>query len=280
MTPGVLFVVATPIGSLGDLSPRAREVLTGVSAILAEDTRRTLKLLSAHGIKTRVVAFHAHNESQLSPRFLAELREGRSLALVADAGTPLLCDPGYRLVRSCRQEGLPVLAVPGPSAVTAALSVAGLPPYPFTFLGFLPPKKKQRQDFLAAFACLPHTLVIFLSPHRLSSELAACREILGAQREAALLAELSKLHERCLWGRLGNLSVDELTLKGEFTLVVGPPEEEPRQRAILAQKARELVGALEAQGLPLAQARKRACEVLGIRRRELYQLLETAKREA
>lgn len=280
MTPGVLFVVATPIGSLGDFSLRAKEVLATVSAILAEDTRRTMRLLSAHGIKARVVAFHAHNENQLSPRFLAELREGRSLALLADAGTPLLCDPGYRLVRACRQEGLPVLAVPGPSAVTAALSVAGLPPYPFTFLGFLPHKKKQRQDFLTAFSSLPHTLVIFLSPHRLASELAACREILGAQREAALLAELSKLHERCLWGRLADISLEELTPKGEFTLVVGPPEKPAPERAILAQKARELVEKFVAQGLDLAQARKQACEVLGISRSKLYQLLEGAKREA
>jgi len=277
-TVGTLYVVATPIGNLADLSPHAREVLARVEGILAEDTRRAAKLLAANALKTPVLAFHEHNELQLVPALLARLHAGQSLALVADAGTPLVCDPGFRLVRACRQQHLPVVAVPGPSAVTAALSVAGLPPYPFSFLGFLPPRPAARKRFLATFAPLAHTLVLFLSPHRLAQELADCVEVLGGQREAALLAELSKLHERCYWGPLAQLQQGEVVAKGEFTLVVGPPTPTappPPQ----AQEALQVVRQLQATGLSLAQARKAAAEKLGISRKLLYELLERAKRE-
>ena len=278
-SPGTLYVVATPIGNLGDLSPRAREVLANVQAILAEDTRRTGQLLAACGLATPLLAFFEHNEQELLPKLLARLRRGESLALVADAGTPLLCDPGFRLVRACRKEGLPVAAVPGPSAVAAALSVAGLPPYPFTFLGFLPQRQKARRDFLARYASLPHTLVMFLTPHRLPQELADCAAVLGESREAALCAELSKLFERCLWGTLGSLAQASLVRKGEFTLVVGPPPAFPAEKPSPAQ-AKALVENLLVSGLPLPEARKQAARRLGVRSKELYQLLEAAKSEA
>lgn len=276
---GTLFVVATPIGTLADLSPRAREVLGSVAVILAEDTRRTAKLLAAAGIATRLLAFHEHNETEVLPKVLGMLRSGQRIALVSDAGTPLLCDPGYRLVRACRLEGVPVASVPGPSAITAALSVAGLPPYPFTFLGFLPARGEARRRFLATFAGLRHTLVAFLSPHRLQDELADCAQVLGGQREAALLAELSKLHERCELGPLADLAGKAHLAKGEFTLVVGPPPEPP-VREPTAQEARELVQHLQAQGLALGEARRRAAQALGVSRRRLYELLEAAKSEA
>lgn len=279
VAPGTLFVVATPIGTLADLAPRAREVLASVAVILAEDTRRTGKLLAAAGISTRLLAFHEHNENQVLPRVLETLQTGASVALVSDAGTPLLCDPGYRLVRACRRAGLPVASVPGPSAITAALSVAGLPPYPFTFLGFLPPKREARRRFLRRFAELNHTLVVFLSPHRLSGELSDCAEVLGGQREAALLAELSKVHERCDHGFLEELAAKAHLAKGEFTLVVGPPPEAPRKEP-QPQEALALVHHLQAQGLSLGEAKKLAAQQLGIPRKRLYELLEAAKSEA
>lgn len=277
--PGALYVVATPIGNLGDLSPRAREVLAQVSAVLAEDTRRVAKLLAAAGLTQKVLAFHEHNEEQLVGTVIQQLHRGESFALVSDAGTPLLCDPGYRLVRACRQQGIPVWAVPGPSAVVAAVSVSGLPPYPFTFVGFLPPKPAARRRLLAAFATLPHTLVVFLSPHRLQQELRECAEVLGPGREAALLAELTKVHERCLLGALGELATHCGPAKGEFTLVVGPPP--PSAAALPAPRhAHELLQSFLEQGLSLAQARRRAANQLGLSHRELYQLLEAWKREA
>lgn len=279
VAPGTLFVVATPIGTLADLSPRAREVLGSVAVILAEDTRRTGKLLSAAGISTRLLAFHEHNENQVLPGVLEKLRAGASVALVSDAGTPLLCDPGYRLVRACRLEGLPVASVPGPSAVTAALSVAGLPPYPFTFLGFLPPKREARKRFLRRFAQLDHTLVVFLSPHRLAEELSDCAQVLGGQREAALLAELSKVHERCDHAPLEALAAKAHLARGEFTLVVGPPPPAARKEP-QPQEALALVKELEAQGLPPGEAKKQAAQQLGVPKRRLYQLLQAAKSEA
>lgn len=276
---GTLFVVATPIGTLADLSPRARQVLATVEVVLAEDTRRTAKLLAAAGISARAVAFHEHNEAELVPQVLATLRSGQSVALVSDAGTPLLCDPGYRLVRACRTEGLPVASVPGPSAITAALSVSGLPPYPFTFVGFLPAKAEARRRFLTRFASLDHTLVVFLSPHRLPGELLACAEVLGGDREAALLAELSKLHERCEVGLLAELAAREHLVKGEFTLVVGPPAAQPH-REPTPRQARDLVSELQKGGLSLREARKQAALRLQVSRRRLYELLEEAKNEA
>ncbi len=279
VAPGTLFVVATPIGTLADLSPRAKEVLASVAVILAEDTRRTAKLLSAAGITTKLLAFHEHNESQVLPRVLEELQAGVSVALVSDAGTPLLCDPGYRLVRACRHAGLPVASVPGPSAITAALSVAGLPPYPFTFVGFLPPKREARRRFLQRFAELDHTLVVFLSPHRLAGELSDVAEVLGGAREAALLAELSKVHERCVHGSLQALAAQTHLARGEFTLVVGPPLEVPRKKP-QPQEVLALIHRLQGQGLPLGEAKKVASQQLGVSRKKLYELLEAAKSEA
>lgn len=270
--PGRLWVVATPIGNLGDLSPRARKVLGEVAAILAEDTRVVRKLLTSCGLPARTVALHEHNEDQLVPRVLARLGRGEDLALVSDAGTPLLADPGYRLVRACREAGIQVLAVPGPSSITAALSVAGVPPYPFTFAGFLPPKTHHRRRTLQRMADLPHTLVVFLSPHRLAVELADCRDLLGPDREAVLLAELTKLHERALGGILARLCelVGETPARGEFTLVVGPPGEHPRSRPPTREEAERALQSSLAAGEDLATARRTAARKLGISRRELY----------
>lgn len=279
VAPGTLYVVATPIGTLADLSPRAAAVLSQVALIVAEDTRRLRPLLTHFRIATRSRSLHDHNESRVVPSLLAALRAGASIALVSDAGTPLVCDPGYRLVRACREAAIPVLSVPGPSAITAALSVAGVPPYPFTFVGFLPPSPAARQRTLAALAALPHTLVLFLSPHRLPAELAACAAYLGATREAVLLAELSKLHERAERGTLEALAggAAERTPRGEHTLVVGPPPA-PAPRAVEPELAVRAVEAALAQGLSPAEARRLAARQLGVSRRELYALLHRPRR--
>jgi len=273
--PGRLWVVATPIGNLGDMSPRAVEVLGGVAAVLAEDTRNVRKLLNHFGVSTGAVAFHEHNEERLVPRLISRLSQGEELALVSDAGTPLLSDPGYRLVRACRQAGIEVLVVPGPSSVTAAISVAGVPPYPFSFLGFLPPRAGRRRQALQTVAGFPHTLVIFLSPHRLAEELADCRELLGSDREGVLLAELTKLHERAVSGTLDELAVSarKSPARGEYTLVVAPPREAGPIQMPTAQEAREMLEAVLATGEELGSARRTAARRLGITRRQLYALL-------
>jgi len=275
---GRLWVVATPIGNLGDFPPRAREVLARVRAVLAEDTRRVRKLLNHFHIATPARALHEHNEAEMLPRLLDEIASGAELALVSDAGTPVLADPGFRLVRACREQNLEVLAVPGPSAVTTALAVAGLPPTPFTFAGFLPARAGVRAAALDTLAALPHTLVLFLSPHRLAAELAACADRLGSEREAALLAELSKLHERCMTGTLNALAAAAATTeaRGEYTLVIGPPQVAQAETPGRERAQRALALAL-ARGLALPQARREAARALGISRRQLYELVSTPR---
>jgi 16S rRNA (cytidine1402-2'-O)-methyltransferase len=266
-------VVATPIGNLGDLSPRAREILAGVELILAEDTRHVRKLLTHFGVPTPTRSLHEHNEAREVPSLLAQLEAGRELALLSDAGTPLVADPGFRLVRGCRERGIPVLSVPGPSAVTAALSVSGLPPVPFTFVGFLPPRPASRSGVLKPLAALPHTLVVFISPHRLRPELEACATLLGDGREGVLLAELTKVHERSSRGTLGDLARSApAAVKGEHTLVVGPPAAEQVPQPTQAAAGRAFDEAI-ARGLDLPEARRQAAQALGISRKELYNLL-------
>jgi 16S rRNA (cytidine1402-2'-O)-methyltransferase len=272
-------VVATPIGTLADLSPRAIDVLGAVETVLAEDTRHLRKLLNHFMISTSTRALHEHNEEHEVERLVARLAGGARMALVSDAGTPLLADPGFRLVRGCRAAGVPVLSVPGPSAVTAALAVAGLPPYPFTFAGFLPAAGGARKRALAELALLRHTLVLFLTPHRLHAELAACCEALGGERAAALLTELSKLHERWRGGTLAALAGAgaELDTRGEHVLVVAGAAPAPAAAATAAG-ARAALDAALATGLPLPEARRAAARALGIPRRELYALLTRAER--
>ncbi|MFI5142682.1 MAG: 16S rRNA (cytidine(1402)-2'-O)-methyltransferase [Thermoanaerobaculales bacterium] len=266
--------MATPIGNLGDFSPRAHEVLATVAVVLAEDTRRVRKLLNHFAITTRVRTLHEHNEEQEVPRLLTELAAGRDLGLVSDAGTPLLSDPGYRLVRACREAGFAVLAVPGASAVAAALAVAGVPPVPFTFAGFLPARAAGRTTFLARLAPLPHSLVLFLSPHRLAVELDACAQHLGGGREAVLLAELTKVYERCERGTLAGVAKRMQTAlpRGEYTLVVGPPSEPAVPTATETAVRAALDDALS-RGLSLAEARREVARRFGIPRREVYRLL-------
>jgi 16S rRNA (cytidine1402-2'-O)-methyltransferase len=223
--PGKLLVVATPIGNLDDLSPRARTAFASADLVACEDTRHTGRLLHLLGIKKPLVSLHEHNERQRLPRLLAELEGGATIALASDAGTPLLSDPGFLLVRAAAERGIPVEPLPGPSALLAALVASGLPPYPFTFVGFPPPKQGKRRTFFKSWAELPHTLIFFESPHRLLASLDDAIAELG-DRPAAIARELTKLHEEVLRGRLAELRAElaeRPALKGEFAVVLGGP---------------------------------------------------------
>ncbi|MEE8277305.1 MAG: 16S rRNA (cytidine(1402)-2'-O)-methyltransferase, partial [Thermoanaerobaculia bacterium] len=199
--PGKLLVVATPIGNLEDLSTRARDALKEADLVACEDTRRTGRLLARLGLKKRLISLHEHNERRRLPGLLKELAAGRSVALASDAGTPLLSDPGYLLVRGAVAAGVRVEAVPGPSAVLAALVASGLPPYPFTFAGFPPHRRGKRRAYYRRFAAVDHTLVFFESPHRLLASLEDAVRELG-DRPAAAARELTKRYEEILRGSL------------------------------------------------------------------------------
>ncbi|HUO85865.1 MAG TPA: 16S rRNA (cytidine(1402)-2'-O)-methyltransferase [Thermoanaerobaculia bacterium] len=224
--PGKLLVVATPIGNLDDLSPRGREALASADLVACEDTRHTGRLLAGLGLDRPLLSLHEHNERQRLPRLLAELEEGRTIALVSDAGTPLVSDPGYLLVREAAARGVRIEPVPGPSALLAALVASALPPHPFTFVGFPPPKSGKRLAFFRRFAGLDHTLVFYESPHRLLVSLADAVTALG-DRPAAVCRELTKLHEEVLRGPLSVLAAElaaRPSIKGEVAVVVARAE--------------------------------------------------------
>jgi 16S rRNA (cytidine1402-2'-O)-methyltransferase len=220
---GKLLVVATPIGNLDDLSPRARAAFEAADLVACEDTRHTGRLLAHLGIRKPLVSLHEHNERQRLPRLLADLEEGKTIAMASDAGTPLLSDPGFLLVREAAARGVRIEPIPGPAAPLAALVVSGLPPYPFTFAGFPPPKTGKRRSFYRGWAELGHTLVVFESPHRLLASLEDAQAELG-DRPAALARELTKMHEEVLRGRLSELLAEmkgRPAIKGELVLVIG-----------------------------------------------------------
>ncbi len=220
---GKLEIVATPIGNLADLSDRAREALASADLIACEDTRRTGRLMASLGLHKRLLSVHEHNERQRLPSLIDALERGDRIALVSDAGTPLLSDPGFLLVREAVARGIAVQALPGPSAALCALVVSGLPPLPFTFAGFVPPKSGKRKRFYGRFGELDHTFVVFESPHRIVASLEDAHGVLGA-RPAALARELTKLHEEVVRGSLGEI-LEEMrarsSIKGEIVLVVG-----------------------------------------------------------
>ncbi len=277
---GTLYVVSTPIGNLEDLSPRAREVLARASVVACEDTRVTGKLLRRFGIRTATVSYHEHNEAERASVLLRRLEEGEDVALVSDAGTPLVSDPGFRLVRKAREAGVPVRAIPGASAVLAALSVAGLPTSRFTFVGFLPPKGAAREKAVATLASFDHTLVLFESGTRIARLLEELSDTLGP-REATLLREMTKLHEEHRSGSLTDLAEWALrrTFKGELTLVVGeraPESRGPVSVSSLAPRFQEL----RASGLSARAAAKRLAKELGMSSREIYNELAGIQEDA
>jgi 16S rRNA (cytidine1402-2'-O)-methyltransferase len=271
--PGTLYVVATPIGNLEDLTLRALRILGEVDLVACEDTRRTGTLLRAHRITTATTSYYEHNERWKGERILATLDSGRSVALVSDAGTPGISDPGFRLVREARAQGVPVLPVPGPSAALAALSVSGLPTDRFLFVGFLPPRAGARRRALEDLAASPSTLVIYESPVRVNRSLATMADVLG-DREAFLCREATKVHEEYVRGRLleiaGFLGARE-RVRGEIVLVVaGAPEASPAaEEDVVALYSR-----LVADGRTTRrQAVKEVASQLRIPAREVYRLV-------
>jgi 16S rRNA (cytidine1402-2'-O)-methyltransferase len=268
---GIVWIVATPIGNLGDVSERSREVLRSVSVIAAEDTRHSRPLLKHLGIATPMVALHEHNERAVVSQLLARLRTGENVALVSDAGTPLVSDPGFRLVRAAREAGILVSPVPGACAAIAALSVAGLPSDRFVFEGFLPPKSSARRTRLRELAGEARTLVLYESSHRIQACCEDLRDVFGAGREAALLRELTKLHETWLGATLGDIAarvVDDPEQRlGEFVLVIAGAGDEADAKLAEGQRVYAL---LRAELAP-AQAAKLAAAISGAPRKALYE---------
>lgn len=272
--PGTLFVVATPIGNLGDLSPRARDVLRDAELLLAEDTRHTAQLLHACGITRKAGApesLHEHNERERVPRVLERLRAGASVALASDAGTPLVSDPGAALVGAAAAAGIEVVAVPGPCAAIAALSVAALPAARFAFEGFLPARPSARREALQALAGEARTLVFYEAPHRLRETLDDLAEIFGAERSAAIARELTKRFETVYRGTLGTLAQqaasDADMSRGEIVLVVQGAASEAGIDDAEADRVLKIL--LEA--VPVSQAARIAAQITGRARKELYE---------
>ncbi len=270
-TTGTLYVVATPIGNLDDISPRACRVLESVDLIAAEDTRRTRGLLSKFGVKTPTISCHDHNEARQAPRILERLQRGESVALVSDAGTPVLSDPGMLLVRAAHDAGVPVVSVPGPSALAAALSVAGESTDRFIFEGFLPRRPGPRRRRLESLAGESATVVLFESVHRIRATMTELLVQFGSGRRASIVRELTKLHECVHRGTLGTLTEQlggEIPLKGEFVLVIAGAEEEigPGDQEILR------VFDLLAVEVSTRVAAALAARILGVSRNRVYRL--------
>jgi 16S rRNA (cytidine1402-2'-O)-methyltransferase len=274
-TRGTLFVVATPIGNLQDLSPRAAACLRDADVLLAEDTRHTRKLLDACGIARHgpVESLHEHNERERAPALLARLHEGARIALVTDAGTPLMSDPGAVLVAAAAEAGVDVVAIPGPCAAIAALSIAGLPTDRFVFEGFLPAKAAARRDTLQRLAQEPRTLVFYEAPHRLVETLHDLAETFGAERKAAVGRELTKHFETAYRGALRELAArsasDPDMTRGELVIVVGgaPALDEDARRGASALRVLQAL----LQELPVSQAARLAAQITGARRKDLYE---------
>ncbi len=271
---GRLYLVATPIGNLEDITLRALRILKEVNLIACEDTRKTQKLLNHYEIRTPATSYHEHNEAQKAPQILQSILAGKDVALVSDAGMPLISDPGYRLVSLAVAQGISVVPVPGASALVAALAASGLPTEEFRFCGYLPPKRAARRKALAGYASTACTLVFYEAPHRLMETLQDAQEALG-NRRIVLARELTKLHEEFIRGRISDV-VEQLRgkpVRGEFTLLVAPPDEAagmPVQEVSLGERVAQIA---REQRVSEKVALKLAARERGIPRREAYRLL-------
>jgi len=266
---GRLYVVATPIGNLEDITYRAVRVLGEVDAIACEDTRQTRKLLDHYGIRKPTVSYHEHNEAERSGELVERLLAGEAIALVSDAGVPLVSDPGYRLVKAAVEAGIPVEPVPGPSAVLAALVASGLPTDAFHFGGFLPAKPGQRAKVLEALANEPATLIFYEAPHRIVEALAAVEQVLGA-RPVVVARELTKIHEEFLRGTPGEVGAQLASrevVKGEITLLIGKATSPPTD----ARPIEEAVESLLRNGTPRMDAIKQVARQRGLSKRQVYE---------
>jgi 16S rRNA (cytidine1402-2'-O)-methyltransferase len=277
LAPG-LHIVATPIGNLGDITLRALDALAGADLIACEDTRVTRKLLDRYGIATPLTPYHEHNAAKARPLLLRRLGEGAAIALVSDAGTPLISDPGYKLVRAATDAGHTVTALPGASAVLAGLAVAGLPTDRFFFAGFLPPKQAARRSRIAELGRIPATLVVFETGPRIAATLADLAAGLGEKREAAVCRELTKLHEEVLRGDLVTLAQAYAgnEPRGEIVLVIAPP---PAAQSISAGETEDLLRAALGR-VSLKDAVGEVADVTGLPRREIYQRALALAKEA
>ena len=270
---GCLYVVGTPIGNLGDMSPRGIEALTNADFIAAEDTRVTLKLLNKFDIHTPLVSYHEHNYLTMGPKIVERLQAGESCALVTDAGMPAISDPGEDLVRLCRESGVEVMSVPGPSAVITALAISGMSSRRFSFEGFLSAAKSERRAALAELAPEKRTLIFYESPHRLLATLSDMAAAFG-DRPIAVVKELTKLHENVMRTTLAE-SVEYFTQnqpKGEFVLIVEGAKEEQRE-ALSFEQAVRLARGYVADGMQATAAAKRAAAESGIKRADIYKAI-------
>mgnify|MGYP000569080661 CR=1 FL=1 len=277
LDPG-LYIVATPIGNLGDITIRALETLAAADVLACEDTRVTRRLLDRYGIKAKPVAYHEHNADAAGPKLVAALHEGRTVALVSDAGTPLVSDPGFRLVATARAEGIRVIPIPGASATLAALAASGMPSDDFRFIGFLPAKDGARRSRLAALAHEPSTLIAFESPNRLQATLAAIADTFGPDRPVSVARELTKRFETVRTGPAGEIAEQFAaeTVKGEIVVLIAPAPEgdtewtPDRTETLL----RDLLSAM-----PVSRAAREAASVTGLPKSDLYARLLELKDE-
>ena len=272
--PGTLYLVATPIGNLADITHRAVQVLKDVDLIACEDTRHTHKLLQHYGIKTKTISYHEHNEQERARQLIDLLQQGSDVAVVSDAGTPSISDPGFRLIRAAIDTGTPVVPIPGPSALISALIAAGLPTGEFFFAGFLPARSNQRRVRLAELRSIPGTLIFYEAPHRLATALKDAYEILG-DREAGIARELTKVHEEIKRGRLSDLALhyaNDNNVRGEIVILIDrnvldatPSETDSSVAALVDQ--------YEQEGMDHRAALKKAARELQVSRAEAYRRL-------
>jgi 16S rRNA (cytidine1402-2'-O)-methyltransferase len=273
MTPGTLYLVATPIGNLADITQRALQILNDVDLIACEDTRHTHKLLNHYGLSTKTISYHEHNEQKRATELIDRLKQGTNIAVVSDAGTPSISDPGFRLVRAAIENDITIVPIPGPSALITALIAAGLPTDEFFFAGFLPARANARRARLSELQSVPGTLIFYEAPHRLAQTLKDAYEILG-EREAVVARELTKLHEEIRRGRLSELTTDyteKTDARGEIVVLI--------DRNVIGAAATEtvsvatLVNQYEQDGLDHRAALKKAARELGLSRAEAYRKL-------
>jgi len=277
---GKLYVVGTPIGNLEDMTLRAIRTLNEVDLIACEDTRRTAKLLSAYKIQTPTISYHEHNEMTRAPELVIQMEEGSTIALVTDAGMPVVSDPGFRLVHLAVRHNIPVIPVPGASAFVAALAASGLPVEKFRFLGFLPSKKNDRRKALDELKDATRTLIFYEAPHRLLEMLKDCKEILG-EREVVIAREVTKVHEEFVRGTLSAVleGLKKRQVKGEITVLIGPPAPSDSQEAIprAASIISEIQGIMAAQRVDERAALKMVARARGVSKSEAYRQLQAEK---
>jgi len=266
--PGTLYILATPIGNLEDMTYRAVRILGEVDLIAAEDTRHSLKLLNHFGISKPLTSYFDHNQQFKGERILQALRQGRSVALISDAGTPCISDPGFNLVRAAVAEGIAVIPIPGPCAAVTALSASGLPSDNFTFAGFPPARQGKRRAFLNAMAPLPGTLVFYEAPHRLQETLRDMREVMG-ERQVVVARELTKIYEEFIRGTITDVlaTVAQGKVRGEVVILVAPGESVPEKAEPLPELLERL---LHDEGLTVKDAAKKAAEITGVPRNAAY----------